>query len=929
MKPKEEKKEEKLDENDTEEKKKELNENALKNTETFKENVQEGVGAQNGEGKEMEIVKESKENSLRNEMNERDEKVESKADVHKCQNSEEKRSLSEAPLGSPLRISSRRRTIELGESQDSFRVSEKRRSVDSDTFSRPDDDLKENEERDGYSTLKATFNNKNYLNQEEADKVNISGGCRQDVAEVTEADENLECKLGVSKEIIPNENSSKTKEKTNKTENVDQEIGEGKNPETSKFTRQADSSSKLQSTLIESENDFQGFASNTADEDGFVKSVKEKPTDTGGEQGEEREKDIAVVSAISDSGVVNDIIQEAVNRAEHTESTQKLDRKGEKHDVEAEDISDEELGELSSPGNDVHVNDMNTSKCGEKIEEKESGEGPNLLQKHTREDVNSGTTRTGAGLNEEIDKTDKALNANGVPSGEDREKGVALLCEGSEQEDEDADEMEEDREDSRQEEEELEEEPEDGEEDGGSGENEMLQEEDEVLEEEGVISSEVTETEAAVNALKGIMALQPTEILGLPETDFDYDTEYVEYFDGGVYEEDDDMDHEEVMDQDDGMEQEEETEHEEGIDHEDGVEQEGLDQEEDIDQEEGTEQEEGVDQEGAEQEGTDHEQGAEQEEGIDQENGIEQEVTEQEEGIDQDGTEQDEGIDQEGTEQEDNSDQEEGTEQEGTDQEEGTEQEEGVDHEEETEQEGMGQEGTEHEEEVDEGEGIEQEEGDTQQESSEQDEGNAMEEDLEEQDETEKEGVEETEDGDAEDEDEEEEQEVGSREEEITGDTQKQMKKKREDVSEDDLLKEKRSNTECDEAHLESNISIKESAAKNKEEKIKVNKDSEEKKANSLNRVHLDTTGESKTPETSDKTNGSQSQTNVEPKRHKRHKRGLERELEQLDYWGRRQERDAKRRRRTISSKLLGTVEEAEYLTWGDLFRSFVPTSLL
>ncbi|KAK8374589.1 hypothetical protein O3P69_012363, partial [Scylla paramamosain] len=64
-------------------------------------------------------------------------------------------------------------------------------------------------------------------------------------------------------------------------------------------------------------------------------------------------------------------------------------------------------------------------------------------------------------------------------------------------------------------------------------------------------------------------------------------------------------------------------------------------------------------------------------------------------------------------------------------------------------------------------------------------------------------------------------------------------------------------------------------------------------------------------------------------KKPKRHKRGLERELEQLDYWGRRQERDAKRRRRTISSKLLGSIEEAEYLTWADLLKSFLPSSLL
>lgn len=923
-------KEEKLSESDREDKK-DLNENAFPNTETLKENVHEGDDVENGVGKEMEIMKESRENNSRSKAYERDEKEESKDDLYQYQNSEEKRSLSEAPQGSPLRISSRRRTIELGESQDSFRVSEKRRSVDSDTFSRPDDDLKETEERDGYVQGKVTFDDKNCSDQEMADKANISRECKQDVMEVTEAEENSECKLGEElEESTPAESSSKTIEKTN-TENVDQETGKGKNSETTKCTGKADSGRKLQITLLDSENDFQGFTTNMLDEDGFIELVKEKPTDIGEEQVEEREKDGE--TAISDTGVLNEIIPEAVSKAENAELAKKLDREENKHDVETEEISEGELGELSSHGNDVCLNDMKSSTCDEKNREKENEERPDLLQKHARENMNTGITNTGARYGEEVSKAVKTVNVSRIPSGEEREKEVSL-CEGFDQEDEDADEMEEDREDSRQDEEELEEEPEEGEEDGGSGENEMLQEDDEGL--EGVISSEVTETEAAVNALKGIMALQPTEILGLPETDFDYDTEYVEYFDGGVYEEDDDMDQEEGIDQDDGMEQEEGTEQEEGIDNE-GVEQEeGLDQEEDIDQEEGTEMEDGidqeegteqgVDQEGVEQEGADHEQGPEQEEGIDQEDGIEQvEGTEQEEGIDQeDGTEREEGIDQEGTEQEDNTDQEEGMElEEGTDQE-GTEQEEGVDHEEETEQEGMDQEGTEHDEEVDQGEGIEQEEGDTQQESSEQ-EGNVMEEDLEEQDELEKEGVEETEDGEDEDE---EEQETGSQEEETTGNTHKQITKKREEES-DDLLKEKRNDDDGDKAQQESSTNTKESAAKNKEENVKVDKDSEENIANSLNKVHLDTKGESKTLETSDKTNGSQPQTTVEAKRHKRHKRGLERELEQLDYWGRRQERDAKRRRRTISSKLLGTVEEAEYLTWGDLFRSFVPTSLL
>ncbi|KAB7504927.1 hypothetical protein Anas_06281, partial [Armadillidium nasatum] len=65
------------------------------------------------------------------------------------------------------------------------------------------------------------------------------------------------------------------------------------------------------------------------------------------------------------------------------------------------------------------------------------------------------------------------------------------------------------------------------------------------------------------------------------------------------------------------------------------------------------------------------------------------------------------------------------------------------------------------------------------------------------------------------------------------------------------------------------------------------------------------------------------------PKKPKRAKRGLERELEQLDYWGRRKAREAKRRRRTLTSKLVGDFEQNEYLTWAHLIRSFIPAALL
>ncbi|KAK8728594.1 hypothetical protein OTU49_009037, partial [Cherax quadricarinatus] len=878
-----------------------------------------------------------------------EDKIESNMD-HEKMGSEEKQNISTPKLSeglqeSPPRISSRRCTIELGESQDSFRVGEKRRSIDSDTFSRPDDDLKGSEDEGSAQQKLITV------------KESSTQLCSSKVAEISE-------------DQFEKESSIKKKDA-----NFDCII---KTTET-QCTGMEDPNSKVLNTSVESENDFQGFTNSPAHEDRVQKLAKESHTlDIMAKKDNDVHKCRGSDNVILSMGVQRNIFPEEGSTREKGEISKSL-YKEVVHDDSVRAGAVDNPGELCSPEKDVH-DEVNLKECKEIRSKNDSG----VPQELEKANVNANVCNiTDVGLIGKDNERMQVAKDNRLTAESHSEEG-ALSCEGSEQEDEDAEEMIEDKNDDRDEE--LEE-PEEGE-DCASRENEMLQEEEEGLEEGGTVSSEVTETEAAVNALKGIMALQPTEILGLPETDFDYDNEYDEYFDGGVYEEDDDdmiqeegMDAEDGLDQEDGMEQEdgidqdaidqEDVDQREGIEQDcvghEGIEQdcvghEGIEQEEDLEQEgmeqeerteqeddieqaeqEGTEQE-GIEQEGTEQEGTEQE-GTEQEgteqEGTEQE-GTEQEGTEQE-GTEQEGTEQ-EGTEQEGTEQgteqegieQDGTDQE-GTEQDGTDQEEGTEQEgvnnEDIDQEDEVEQDRtdqedeMDQEGTEQEEEIDQ-EGIGQEE-DNQEETSEQEEdANALDEDLEEQDETEREGVVETEeDGDIEEEDEEEGQENEIQEVENTADIHKQMKKTHEVTG---GLGIEKTDNEGDNVHLKSNSGMINSLPKDNSERVKVSKDSEEKKSSSSQNGQSDTVDEITGAEASDKAEESQSQISVGNKRKsKRHKRGLERELEQLDYWGRRQERDAKRRRRTISSKLLGTVEEAEYLTWADLFRSFVPTSLL
>ncbi|XP_042206107.1 uncharacterized protein LOC121855286 isoform X2 [Homarus americanus] len=855
-------KEEKNSENDIETKKKETLEDTNAETEAFQEGKSD-VSLQNREEKEMDANnrKEKHGTSKNDEENDpnhkcqdgkRDGKPEDKNDLDKCLNSEEKWNvcvpkLQEGFQGSPLRISSRRCTIELGESQDSFRVGEKRRSIDSDTFSRPDDDWKGSEEDDNQPVEAiVTGAVKNDLEHAKSDWMNSHKDSIQDMLKDAEASGKTSPSksTGVAKEITPNEDSLQKKDinvdcKVDETVMKDVVTSKGKNSETQECTGELDSYKKILNVSVESENDFQGFASGVTDEDKFKNLVQEKSIlETVAVNNKEVEKQDEGNKVVSNSEVLSEMISVALSTTENFEFPKSLS-KDEDIDHKERDISEENLNDISPiekvvvPSNDINIRSVENYK---EIEKESSF--PQDLDKENRN--TSSKNPTDDGLSGDGNKMDQITEDIIVPADIHGEEAV-LLCGGFELEDEDAEEVEEDKQD--EEEEEVEAEPEEGDEDGGSGENELLQEEEEGLEEEGVMSSEVTETEAAVNALKGIMALQPTEILGLPETDFDYDSEYVEYFDGGVYEEEEeeDMGQEDVMDGEEGMDQEE------GLNQGEGMEHEGTDQEE------GTEQEEGIEQEGADQEeGTEHE-------GMDQE----------------DGMDQDDGMDQEGIDQE---------------------------------------------------EGIEQEEEDTQDEGSEQEEANAMEEDLEEQDETEREGVEETEeDRDAEEEDEE--GQENESQEENNGETQILKKKKQEGG---ESTEENKNDCESGTAHLENDMGSKNNVTENQVEKVKANKTAEEKSASNLQNGQPDAADENVVAEASDKTEESQSQTSVGASRKsKRHKRGLERELEQLDYWGRRQERDAKRRRRTISSKLLGTVEEAEYLTWGDLFRSFVPASLV
>ena len=385
--------------------------------------------------------------------------------------------------------------------------------------------------------------------------------------------------------------------------------------------------------------------------------------------------------------------------------------------------------------------------------------------------------------------------------------------------------------------------------------------------ETGVIVESVTETEEAVNTLKGIMALQPTEILGLPEPDeFDYGGEYVEYFEGGVYEEDD----MENMNND-GTYAEGEEEVGEGI---------------------SGRQRETMQQMALEHKEINERMQRETNEAMRQEvENAEQVEAGQQVGVDADMDMVEEAV------------------------------------------EGMGQSEQEFVEQNDMGvegrpEQVEAEAGDQEMENQEEDydqeemERNAMEE------------IErgEEEEGEGEEREQEQESSPGSSPPKVTEKDNKERKE-----PDPNTVRQNRNSTEDESTRPESDNNPEEGEANTTKPTTNTTTNKDDAKTDTKTQ---NTDREKDATGTTDVTAQTQTSMAVDEKtgnvvtpgtgkKPKRHKRGLERELEQLDYWGRRQERDAKRRRRTISSKLLGSIEEAEYLTWADLLKSFLPSSLL
>ncbi|MPC31895.1 hypothetical protein E2C01_025195 [Portunus trituberculatus] len=375
----------------------------------------------------------------------------------------------------------------------------------------------------------------------------------------------------------------------------------------------------------------------------------------------------------------------------------------------------------------------------------------------------------------------------------------------------------------------------------------QVEEEEGMLEEEPEVGVEgVTETEEAVNTLKDIMALQPTEILGLPEPDeFDYGGEYVEYFEGGVYEDDDleNMNNDGTYIGEGG---------------------EGISARE---------------QEQMEQMALEHQEMSER---IQEPENMEQEADNAEQVETGERGEADAGMDMvDGA------------------------------------VEGMGQQeaefvGQDHVEGGGEQE-IAGEQGENHEEYNQMMERNTMEEMEVERDEELEEGI-----GG---EERRQEQEV-SPESSPPKATEKEEKESEEQPS---TVRQTRNSTEDDSTRNESDNNPEEAEGKTSKPTT-----TDTKTDNKEQKQEVTATPDTSQPQGSTAETGKTTQTTPGTvKKPKRHKRGLERELEQLDYWGRRQERDAKRRRRTISSKLLGSIEEAEYLTWADLLKSFLPSSLL
>ncbi|XP_037772474.1 uncharacterized protein LOC119568143 [Penaeus monodon] len=793
---------------------------------------------------------------------------------------------------SPPRISSRRQTIELGESQDSFRVSEKRRSVDSDTFSRSEDELKLNE--DGQ--------------EKEAKTVDRNGEATKGVKLEVNADkENKDFVDRVPAKIPVKESSIsgiKEEHKQSPQAEVKKEKGE------SKRTDLVDSAQHSRSRKhSEVENEFEGFEESKVQE-----NVKKNMNASE-----------AKTHVLDAHKICNEKVQEHFNKTDcdlqeerniSTAAFQEADSTNDKFPERGE--MREEVEEKGSVA--VEKNGQNEEEKGEppQTEEEEEEEDRDDVQKQARqigkgvdmlEDMENlnhekdGISQIGI----ELDNANEMCDEDGLLDRTTLEEEVGMEEQGEEMGD-----------------------------DGAIENVEMYHEEEEGLD-ESEMEHGVTETEAAVNALKGIMALQPTEILGLPEPDFVYDTEYVEYFDGGVYEEDEELDqegidHEGNMCDDEAMEQEgmEQEEHHEVHDMQGDVDQEGIDHEE----EEVLEQD-GMDQGQEENQEQNLQQGQEvvsDEVGTAQDDN--QENQEGQEDIDEECVEHQEAVGNEERDQEEDIEEdivEDGSHEDNVEQEEDTEQMEGTDQEDEIHGQEECNEQAEEEEEVhDQGEHQDQEGDEVQDqedeeeedEENEQEEATPAEEELEMQEEAnedydEREKMEETEDGEMEEEEAAEEEPGNeSQEEEMVAEAEK-GKEKDEDEKEEDPVRK-----------LEDDNKNSEESMENQEDNLKEKSD-KENKVSDVEKAQAYTTDENTASETDKAAEVQTPRSTVSGRKPRRPKRGLERELEQLDYWGRRLERDAKRRRRTISSKLLGSVEEAEYLTWADLLRSFIPNSLL
>ncbi|KAG0693727.1 Calcineurin-binding protein cabin-1 [Chionoecetes opilio] len=744
---------------------------------------------------------------------------------NKTPNGEERLEASGADLSEnslvPRRITGRRHTIELGESQDLFRVREKRRSLDSNTQQTPDD-LKGEEgttrpvekiltkETDG-SDPKKLCKDTPKGQKEKGSLFSISEsvpGAEEDTGIVSESAEG----------VIGDEKSNSVKEETEIPNTPPkQQCGAGSRDKTEDITK------------VDKDNEQ---TSAVKSPDGESEKIGQAET--------EKSRKVQEIHHENDQQKSHETIIEGTGEAkEHCEEI-----------VEKPTTKGNEATSHTQPEKETEVQ-QDLEDTGVDLEGKEGGSN-----------VDSGYKEPEGNIAKE----------NSLLSRVERE----TVCEEEEQEARHADEPEEENPVMATEEGMEEEVREEGE---GEAEEQIVGREMMQVEEEGMPEEEaedgvegVTETEEAVNTLKDIMALQPTEILGLPEPDeFDYGSEYVEYFEGGMYDEIENLNNDGTYG---------EGEEDVGVGIGDG-EQERMQQ---MIREQGKRMQQEVSEA--------MEQQKDKSERVETGEQVEADAVEAE-GMERRDEEAVEGMEEAAQEY--------------------------------AEQEEMGVEGRA-------GQVEEEEVGDQQMENQEEDydqeemEGNAIEEDMEE-----------VERGE---EDEEREQgQEGSPESSPTQPTESNNKENK--VEDPSAVRQNRNSTEDESTRPESDNPEEAEADGGKQATTTTttNSDGAKEQPDAKTQADIrepyattpDVASQAQTT-TTEAAPGEKTENVTTPgtgKKPKRHKRGLERELEQLDYWGRRQERDAKRRRRTISSKLLGSIEEAEYLTWADLLKSFLPSSLL